>query len=89
MSQTKKNNANKKPIPATTEVVKKDIPEVQEAVTFIGTVNVARLNLRSNPSVDAEVVDILIEGSKIEILEDCGEWYKTNNGFVMSEFIQI
>ena len=45
------------------------------------------LNIRQEPSVDSDRVGVLDYGAKVRILEDCGDWYRTDNGFIFKEFV--
>lgn len=45
------------------------------------------LNIRSGPSIDSEKTGTLYYGVKIKIIEDCGDWYKTENGYVFKDYI--
>ena len=67
------------------EVVK----EVEETLT--GIVNVKLLNVRKEPSKESDVVEILDKDTTIEIFESesTKDFYKTTDGYVMKQFIDI
>lgn len=44
------------------------------------------LNIRQEPSIESEKVGIINYGEKVKILEDHGEWYKTENGFIYKDY---
>lgn len=47
-----------------------------------------RLNVRKNPTFNAEIVRVLNEGDVIEILEDGAEWVKISDGYCMKQFLK-
>ena len=49
--------------------------------------SISGLNVRQGPSIESEKVDILEYGTRVNILEDCGDWYRTENGFIFKEFV--
>lgn len=66
--------------------------EVEEEVivpeVFQGKVtSLSGLNIRQEPSVESEKVGVLEYGETIEILEDCGDWYRTENGFIFKDYV--
>ena len=65
------------------------IKEVEETLT--GIVNVELLNVRKEPSKESDVVEILDNDTTIEIFESesTKDFYKTTNGYVMKQFIDI
>lgn len=52
-------------------------------------VNCVMLNVRVNPSFDEPITKTLTAGDTIIILEKVDDWYKTPDGYVMSDFIEI
>lgn len=50
-------------------------------------VNINCVNVRKEPSTDAEVVRIALKGEKVKVEEKLGEWTKIKGGFVMTQFI--
>ena len=64
------------------------VKEVEETLT--GIVNVKLLNVRKEPSKESDVVKILKNHDKIDILDDeSTDFYKTTDGYVMKQFIDI
>lgn len=47
-----------------------------------------KLNVRKTPSLDAEIIRILSEGSIVKILEDGAEWVKISDGYCMKKFLK-
>jgi uncharacterized protein YgiM (DUF1202 family) len=45
------------------------------------------LNIRQSPSIDSPKVGTINYGDRVKILEDCGDWYRTENGFIFKEYI--
>lgn len=61
---------------------------VEEKIT--GMVNVKLLNVRKEPSKESAVVKLLNFHDKIDILDDeSKDFYKTTDGYVMKQFIDI
>lgn len=46
------------------------------------------LNIRREPDINAERVGLLMDGERIEILEDLGEWLKIPEGYVMAKWVK-
>lgn len=62
--------------------------EVIEPEVFQGKVtSLSGLNIRQEPSVESEKVGVLQYGETVEILEDCGDWYRTENGFIFKDYV--
>ena len=40
------------------------------------------LNIRVEPTVNSEKVGAFDYGEEVKIIEDCGDWYKTEYGFI-------
>ena len=53
----------------------------------IGVVNVEKLNVRKEDSIESDVVKVISKGDKVNIIEEKGEFYKVDIGFVMKKFI--
>ena len=45
------------------------------------------LNIRENPTVDSEIVGTYSYGESVNVIEDEGEWYKTDKGYIYKEFV--
>lgn len=67
---------------------------IDEYVTRYACVQVTRLNVRKEPSVDAKRIGYVTKGEKIKILEDCGEWLKVRytdekEGYIAAEYVSV
>jgi uncharacterized protein YgiM (DUF1202 family) len=47
------------------------------------------INIRKEPSVDSEKIGVVPYGCKITILDEEGDWYKINSGYVYKEYVDI
>ena len=45
------------------------------------------LNIRQEASVDSVKVGVLYYGEKVKILEDCGDWYRTEDGYIFKDYV--
>ena len=77
--------------------------EMEESKTIFGIVKCKKLNVRKEPNVDSEVIEIIKEGTKIKIYGEDGDFYIVNdihdgsdyvkqlpdNAYCMKEFIEI
>ena len=63
--------------------------EESEEVTEIRGVVISNdgLNIRQNPSVESERIGVLEYGSEVIILEDCGDWYRIDNGYIFKDYV--
>lgn len=48
-----------------------------------------KLNVRKAPSTESEVVEMINQDDKIEILATEDRFYKIKNGYVMQDFIKL
>lgn len=82
------------------ETVTQNTPVVEEPevkVVYGVVANCEKLNMRSEPSKQADVIRILTKGDEVRIVETKGEFYAVSvdngteglNGFCMKEFIEI
>jgi len=60
----------------------------------MGKVDATSLNVREEPSKDADKVTSLKDGTRVEVLDKEGEWYKIRygenvRGYVMAEYIKL
>ncbi len=67
------------------------VQSVNSSVTAnnTGTVKASVLNIRSGPGTSYSCVGSLWFGEKIIILENQGEWYRINDGWVNADYIKI
>lgn len=67
---------------------------IDEYVTRYAVVQVTRLNVRKEPSVDSGRIGYIDNGEKVKLLEDNGDWLKiqyTENktGYVAAEYVTV
>lgn len=55
---------------------------------FVGKVTAEYLNKRSEPSLNADILEVIEKDTDVKIVDICGEWYKTDDGYVMAQFIK-
>lgn len=71
--------------------------EVQPADSYIavgaGTVEVSGVNVRNNPNLEADIIDVLPQGSTIIVLSIEGNWYYISygntTGYVYSPYLTV
>lgn len=62
--------------------------ETEEVTEIRGKViSIIGLNIRQNPSVESERIGVLEYGSEVVILEDCGDWYRIDNGYIFKDYV--
>ena len=64
----------------------KEIDDEIETTRGIVT-STSGLNIRQEPSVSSDKLGTLEYGTEITILEDCGDWYRINNGYVFKDYV--
>ncbi|MDD6812245.1 MAG: SH3 domain-containing protein [Lachnospiraceae bacterium] len=67
---------------------------IDEYVIRYAKIQADRLNVRENPSTDAERIGYIDNGEKVKILENLGDWLKVEytegkNGYVAAEYVAI
>lgn len=74
-----------------TDTIPEVVPQkIDPVVTFMGKVNVPRLNVRASASIKSAVIEVVNENDILELGETKNpEWYGRFNGggFVMAKFI--
>ena len=45
------------------------------------------LNIRQEPSVESERIGVLEYGAEVRILEDCGDWYRIDSGYIFKDYV--
>ena len=45
------------------------------------------LNIREEATHNSDKIGTFYYGAKVRIIEDCGDWYKTDNGYIFKEFV--
>ena len=66
------------------QVAEKDIIEKDVYVTVTSTTG---LNVREQPNLDSEKVGVLEYGAKVKVLEETGDWFKTDSGYIFKEYV--
>lgn len=66
------------------QVAEKDIIEKDMYVTVTSTTG---LNVREQPNLDSEKVGVLEYGAKVKVLEETGDWFKTDSGYIFKEYV--
>lgn len=63
----------------------------KEVGTRMATVNTVTLNVRSEPSTDADIIGLVPEGEDLLVVEELGDWVKVSieegDGYVASEYL--
>lgn len=67
---------------------------IDEYVTRYAVVNVTRLNVRKEPSIDAKRIGYIDSGERVKLLEDLGEWLKVQytsgkTGYVSAQYVNV
>lgn len=52
-------------------------------------VNTEKLNIRQEPSTEAEIVDNAYKGERYEVLEQTDAWVRIENGYLSLEYVEI
>lgn len=76
------------------DVVDGPVVEPVEVKYLVGRVNCKRLNVRNEPKIGDNVVDVLEEGYKLTLIDENEEYYAiasepNKNKYVMKKFITI
>ena len=56
--------------------------------TKTGTVVGGTLNIRKAADITSDILGTLEDGTKVTILEDCGEWLKIEAGYIMKKWVK-
>lgn len=59
--------------------ITKDRKNISEYITVVAS---SGLNIREYPTVKSEKVGSYYYGERVKVLEDCGDWYRTEFGFI-------
>lgn len=67
---------------------------VEQYITRYASVTADRLNIRENPDIEARKIDSVLQGEKMEMVEDLGDWIKVEcdnqkTGYVASEYVTL
>lgn len=82
----KKNNLVVEPI----EKVETEQVETTYKEVIVGEViGCEKLNVRKEASIESEVITIITAGTKVIVEDIVNNFYKTDNGYVMKDYIKI
>lgn len=89
-----RNNKNFKKTFEEHDVVDGPVVEPIEVKYLVGKVHCKRLNVRNEPKIGDNVVDVLEEGCKLTLIDENEEYYTiaselNQNNYVMKKFITI
>ena len=70
------------------EEIEKEIEETFESREGV-VISEIGINIRKEPSISSEKIGSIPYGEKIIILDEEGDWYKIDSGFVNKEYIDI
>ncbi len=67
---------------------------IDEYVTRYAKVHADRLNVRKEPTTEAERIGYIDNGEKVKLLENCGEWIRVQytsqkEGYVAAEYVTV
>lgn len=67
---------------------------IDDYVKRVACVNTDRLNVRKEPSTEANRIGFIDSGERVQVLEDCGEWLKIqytdeNVGYIAAEYVTV
>ena len=67
----------------------KQVTEIdnEEEDVYVMVTSEIGLNVREQPSLDSEKVGVLEYGSKVKVLEETGDWFKTDSGYIFKEYV--
>lgn len=64
----------------------KEVVEKEEYYYGIVT-SQSGLNIREEATLNSDKIGTFYYGTKVRIIEDCGDWYKTDSGYIFKEFV--
>lgn len=70
---------------ATKKKAETAVKEEKEVKTV--TVTAHYLNVRKEPSMKADVVNIVEKGTDLAVVEDLGDWIKVKGGYVKAAYV--
>lgn len=67
---------------------------IDDYVTRYAVVNVTRLNVRKEPSIDTKRIGYIDSGERVKLLEDLGDWLKVQytsdkTGYVSAQYVSV
>lgn len=67
----------------------KKVPATPERTRKYVNVMAIRLAVRKHPNLQADIMKIVNQGDRLEVIGDTsGTWTKVNGGYVASEFVE-
>ena len=67
--------------------IMEDKQEIETEASKGIVISTTGLNIRQSPTLDSNRVGVLYYGDEVNILEDCGDWYRTEDGFIFKEYV--
>lgn len=75
----------------TEEVIKRDL-EQEVGTTYAIVTGAKKVNMRENPNIEAKVLTVLSMGTKVEFIDEIGNWaeikYNDEDGFMMKQYLK-
>lgn len=75
----------------TKEVIERDL-EQEVGKTYAIVSGAKKVNMRENPNIEAKVLTVLSMGTKVELIDEIGNWaeikYNDEDGFMMKQFLK-
>lgn len=75
----------------TKEVIERDL-EQEVGKTYAIVSGAKKVNMRENPNIEAKVLTVLSMGTKVEFIDEIGNWaeikYNDEDGFMMKQYIK-
>lgn len=75
----------------TEEVIGRDL-EQEVGKTYAIVAGAKKVNMRENPNIEAKVLTVLKMGTKVEFIDEIGNWaeikYNDEDGFMMKQYLK-
>ncbi len=75
----------------TEEAIKRDL-EQEVDKTYAIVTGAKKVNMRENPNIEAKVLTVLSMGTKVEFIDEIGNWaeikYNDEDGFMMKQYLK-
>ncbi len=81
-SQTDNDNTSETPVEAPTAPISSKVD------TNIARVTTRLLNIRKEPDITSDAIDMYSQDEEVKILSESGGWYKTDKGWIKAEFTE-
>ena len=67
--------------------------EITGTALGLGSVEAVGVNVRENPTMDAEIVTVVAEGQQVVVLSQEGDWYRVSvdgtNGYIYKDYMTV